>query len=94
MCVTFRCFGVKSSVFFFAFCFAKCGSGRKDEEHAKGEMHSGMSAGVGVGIGGARKEVKAVRRFCLRKSYRFGGGALGQAPPLALLCVSQEESGV
>lgn len=68
-------------VFVFFFFFSKCGSGRKDEEHAKGEMHSGISAGVGVGIGGVRKEVKAVRRFCLRKSYRFGGGALGQAPP-------------
>lgn len=86
MCVTLRCFGIKSSVLFFF--FSKCGSGRKDEEHAKGEMHSGMSAGVGVGIGGARKEVKAVRRFCLRKSYRVWGRGTGAGPsPSPALCV-------
>lgn len=48
--------------------------------HANGEVHSGMSAGRAIGE--VRKEVKAMRFFCPRKRYRFGGG-VRQVPALS-----------
>lgn len=79
-------FGAKSNIFCFVFIFcffvlfSKCGSGHKDEEHAKGKVHSGMSAGRGTNA--VRPEVRAARFFCLWESLRFEGRGLRQAPAL------------